>query len=732
MLGLYSVPPFLTLCCFLCLAGLTLYRGTKTKTNRLFLMLCILASLLYGAILLEFNAPSAEQALFVSRIDHLFIIFLTPLYLHFFFSYLAVKKHRWIVGMAYAYTFVLMVFVPTPYFVSHMEKHAFGYFARAGILYPLFGFGGLAVTFSSLFLIYIQMKTEQNQTKKNRLVYVMIGFGVMGVLTGLNFLPIHGIPVYPPGNFSFIPLSIFAVGLFKHDLLDMGILIKKSIVYSILTALLTCFYAFLVIFVNRVFTAFIISDSIIFPLCFFLFITFIFGPLKHGVQSLVDLLFSRSSYDYQATLKALSRQIVSLLDIETIGGQLLSTIDGAMRVRNGELFLNMDRKGNPPVFRRMAENKGEMPSCGSVNLDILVSYLMSTTQPVFQNDLAQQRQPKDIRKVAIWMQQEGWVVGFPLVFGDHMNAVLFMGEKRSGEGYTRDDMDLLETLCSQSALAIENAKAYEQVEALNVRLEEKVAERTQALKNALAEKERTQEQLIRSESLAAIGQLVAGVAHELNNPLAGAISLIQTSVEDLEELNLSGPHIDPTTIDDMKFADKELRRARDIVRSLLDLSRQTDTYAEKVDINVVVRDALQILHNQYKNLNIPISNKFKKNLPLIHGNFAALGQVVVNIVKNAIQSVKNNNGEIIIHTYHDSREDEVVFRCSDKGPGIPESIQKDIFKPFFTTKEVGSGTGLGLYICHEIVKKHRGRLAFKSKVGKRTCFSVRLPAFSSI
>ena len=172
-------------------------------------------------------------------------------------------KYRWLVKAAYVYTGALMVLVPSPYFVSGMERHAFGYFASAGIFYPLFGLGGLAVTTSSLFFLFVHIRKEQDPVRKNRLTYVMIGFGLMGLLTGLNFLPIHGIPVYPPGNFSFIPLSIFAVGLFKHDLLDMGILIKRSLVYSILTALLTGLYALIVIIANQMFTEFILSDSLV-------------------------------------------------------------------------------------------------------------------------------------------------------------------------------------------------------------------------------------------------------------------------------------------------------------------------------------------------------------------------------------------------------------------------------------------------------------------------------------
>jgi two-component system NtrC family sensor kinase len=183
-------------------------------------------------------------------------------------------------------------------------------------------------------------------------------------------------------------------------------------------------------------------------------------------------------------------------------------------------------------------------------------------------------------------------------------------------------------------------------------------------------------------------------------------------------------------IDDLKFADKELDRARSIVSSLLGLSRQTQTYSEAVDINLVVKDALRILHNQYKHCELNIVETYAQDLPDIKGNFANLGQVALNIIQNAIQAVMDMKETIFLSTHFDVNTRQVVFLCKDTGPGIPEDIREDIFKPFFTTKAVGKGTGLGLYICHEIIVKHGGTLKHQKSNGPGSQFEVRLPTGS--
>ena len=245
-------------------------------------------------------------------------------------------------------------------------------------------------------------------------------------------------------------------------------------------------------------------------------------------------------------------------------------------------------------------------------------------------------------------------------------------------------------------------------------------------KEALEEKEKTQLRLIQTEGIAAIGQLVAEITHELNNPLTSTSSLIQTNVELLNEKKNKADS-DNELLKDLEFSLKELKRAENIVKSVLRLARQTQVYVEDVDINENIEDALRVLHDQYKDSGVIIGKDFDKNLPRINGNFANLGQVFMNIIKNAIQALPDAKGTILLKTRYKRETNTVSVECSDTGLGIPENVLKDIFKPFFTTKAVGSGTGLGLYISHEIIKKHGGLISVSSKPGRGTTFTIDLP-----
>lgn len=726
MINPYSIPPLLTLCCFLGLAVLTVMRGKKTEVNFLFFILCFFGSLLYIDIFLVLNVKSEETALFISRADHFLIVYLFPVYIHFFHSYLNITNRRWLTGFAYAGAFILMLLTPTPLYIESMHRYYFGYFAKAGKLYPLFGLGSLFVTIYVLIILHSAIMKEKSSIRKNKLKYVFTGFGFMGLMNSLNVLPILGYPVYPPGNLSFIPLVFFAVGLFKYDLFDMGAIIEKSLVYSLLTASLTGIYALIVILAEKIFKDLYFTGSLYFPLIFFLIIIFIFGPLKTQIQKTVDRLFFREKYDYQQTIKSVSFMIASVLDFREIGRLLTETLMNAVRVESCALYIKSSDGQGFKIFSAKGSHIFSGKESFIADDSTLAVLMAKCKRPLIRKSLMERSGDADIEKVLSIMDGMNAEIALPMVFNETLNGFILLGEKLSGGLYTREDLDLLETLSVQSALAVQNTLSYKAVEELNRNLEAKIEARTSDLKNALSEKEKTQEQLIRSQSLASIGRLVAGVAHELNNPLSSSTSLIQSTVEDLEKWNRATPP-DPNLIEDMRFALKELERAKVVVASLLGLSRQSRSQFEIININDAVKDALRILGSRIKQSNVKVFEDYDENVPGIKGNFANLGQVFLNIISNAFQAVDEKKGRIYISTYYDRKQKLAVFECKDNGPGIPEPIRMDIFKPFFTTKDVGKGTGLGLFLCHEIVSRHGGSIDFESPEEGGTMFSVRFP-----
>jgi two-component system, NtrC family, sensor kinase len=180
-------------------------------------------------------------------------------------------------------------------------------------------------------------------------------------------------------------------------------------------------------------------------------------------------------------------------------------------------------------------------------------------------------------------------------------------------------------------------------------------------------------------------------------------------------------------LDDLRFSIGELRRSAAVIGSLLDLSRQTQTYMEAVDMNRLCDDALRVLHNLFKNAPVEIVKLYNESLPTVEGNFANLGQVLINIIRNALQALPQGMGRITLTTRLQP-DDTVIIECRDTGVGIPAGFLKDIFKPFFTTKKIGQGTGLGLYLSHEIIQRHGGQIRVDSWEGKGTVVTVELPS----
>ncbi|MFH2119015.1 MAG: ATP-binding protein [Pseudomonadota bacterium] len=718
----YVIPPLLGFIVLLGLALVSLLRGGRKRTNILFAGICLLGALFNADMALVSIVPDERLALRVDRTVHFFFVFSIPIYILFVHAFLGIRGRRWLEVPAWLFSIAFLTIVPTDLYLNGFHHYSFGRIARAGVLFHLFSATVAFTVIYCLAVLYRAMKESADNHQRNRIKYIFGGLGFSALLLAFTILPVSGVPVYPLGNFSFIPAIFLAFGVLKYDLLDIGALIRRGTVYFLLTGILTALYVLVIFLFHTFFLSTGSGDSFVLSLVLALIIVLLFTPLRERVQSLIDRLFFRGRYDYRELLREISGKMASILSISQIRGLLLNVIHDALQVERASLVL-----AEGGVFRlyngEKPDGEGEPPPKGVIPL---IRFLTWEKGPLNRVDVEKLRTDAETREAfARLFDLLGAVLVIPIPSREGLAGLICLGQKKSGELFVDEDLELLTTMANQAATAIENARSYEAMEALNRDLERKVEKRTAALQEALAEKERTQQQLIRSESLAAIGQLVAGTAHELNNPIAGAMSLVETSVETIAGWEMQADKRDEI-LEDLRFSIGELRRSAAIIRSLLDLSRQTQTYVEAVDMNRAVDDALRVLHNQYKNLPVEIVKAYDDALPAVEGNFANLGQVLINIIRNALQALTEGKGRITLTTRQPSA-DIVAVECRDTGIGIPAAYLKDIFKPFFTTKAVGRGTGLGLYLSHEIIRRHGGQIRVESAEGKGTVLTVELP-----
>ena len=228
-------------------------------------------------------------------------------------------------------------------------------------------------------------------------------------------------------------------------------------------------------------------------------------------------------------------------------------------------------------------------------------------------------------------------------------------------------------------------------------------------------------QLIQSEKLAAVGQLVSGVAHELNNPL--------TSIAGLSEFLLEQKDLGPKDRGHLKVIHEQAERAGRIVRNLLTFARKGPAERSFVDLNELLHRTLMLMSYDLRLKDIAVEKNLATDLPGVLGDRHALQQVVLNLLTNAAQAVSDNPPErprtVAVHTWSDGA---VHLRIADSGPGIPPDVQAQLFTPFFTTKEPGQGTGLGLSISYSIVEAHGGRITVEQPAEGGAAFRVDLPA----
>lgn len=515
----------------------------------------------------------------------------------------------------------------------------------------------------------------------------------------------------------FFPISI-GYAVLKDDLLRVDEILRRSVSYTLLTVVVAIAY-------SGAFAAFelLFSGSSWltrwFSMALFAGLTvFVLLPVRDRVQGLVDRLFFRSTYDFRLVVEEASQRFARVTDLKEMTSYIRSSVSQVLQ---------------PETISLEVVESGERPKA-----------------------VGPPQEPRIVEN-----PRGGLLVPFNV--GGAEVARLALGRKKSGRFYSGGDRVLLQTLSNQGAVAIENALALERLRELNRTLEKRVSERTAELASTLSELKSTQVHLVQSERLAAIGELSAGVAHEVNNPLnfaRNSLALLMDRAKQLRSLAIEIDNLDPDNSSSLgahvarlrdrheaaelavvadefdelaQIVTEGLDRTSRLVADLRDFAAPGHREFAPVNIVAGIDSTLQLLSHKLKESRVAVMREFPADLPPARGNIGALNQVFLNVVKNAIEALDSQSADDskLIQISAQQMDQKLVITVRDNGPGLDDRIRNHLFEPFVTTKEAGKGTGLGLSMCKRILDQHAGRIDLSSDPAGGTRVTVELPVHPS-
>jgi PAS domain S-box-containing protein len=824
----YLLPPLILFAAGLMLLSVVL-RGTRGSFTGRILSLLLLSIALGGfAIFGMRSSPNVQQALIWDRISFVAAFAVFVFYYHFTLAYTNIEGKRIILYAAYLLLVIAAAAAPTGLLVERMHLEDYGYAPVSGPLTLALVAAGIFLVGDGIHNLIKRYKSTALYEERNRLLYLTIMAPLL--LIGACLDVFSSLP--PVGLWAALLFCIICtIAILRYHLLDIRIVIRKSLVYLLVSFIIAVPYVSIIYLLHFIFQP-ILESWWVHPIIILL-LAVALRPLYSWAQNFVDRLFYRDRYNYLKALQQFTRKAQSVMSFKELSSTLTQLVSGALRSSSVCLLLQSESDNGFVIVSSTGLNN---PPPGVVlrSRSLLIKWLKLQQRILSSGELniVPQLQSLSLRERNN-LKQMGAELCVPIQTAPgQLSGILVLGQKLSQQSYSSEDGQLLTALSNQMAIALENARLYNksQQELRERKLAEEALERQKAYfqqlfdnspdaivlvdtadkivnvnkgfevlfgyqanevkgqpindvivpedrieeasalsqagfnsevvrletvrkrkddslinvaivgypirlgnetvggcviysditerKQAEEREEQLQQELYLSSRLASIGELAAGVAHEINNPLTGILGfsqrLLRKSTDEEARRGLERIH-------------NEAQRAAKVVGNLLTFARRREPNKQYADVNEIVQKALELRAYELKTGNVEVITEFTSNLPWTMADFHQMQEVFLNIILNAEQAMTeiNRGGRLTIKTEEGKGRIRISF--ADEGPGITKENLDKLFDPFFSTRGARGGTGLGLSICHGIVTEHGGRIYAKSKAGKGATFFVELP-----
>ncbi|MBI2207021.1 MAG: GAF domain-containing protein [Candidatus Rokubacteria bacterium] len=713
---IHKLLPLFALGLNLLLMGTALAPDRRSARNVRFAYLAAALAVWNAGVLGLRWTTSPEIALTWECVLHLGVVVIPALFYHYVLAFLDLPVHRFSLLTAYVLAGGFLIATLTPgALITGVVDTTWGFAPAPGALYGPFVLYFHAYLVAGLNLLVRGYRQASSSIKRNRTLLVICGVlvSLAGGLVDFARFVLSWDALYPAG----IPAnSIFAlalgVAIVRYRLMNVGVFAKRLLLYFLVSAtlaplLFVGLWALDQVLVVRGepagvdgFTT-LARDALILMAVFGIAL-----PLLRRIEHALERLMFQRRHGVRDALIALSRELTSLLDVDGIGNTLARGLVTRIPVTHASLRVLDPTTGRFVLLAQAVSETNERASADVPIDEMLVWWLRMSRRSLVVDETAFHASVRaGMRQAVAAMEREGVALLVPVFLEEALSAVLVIGERISGEVFDADEIELLETLASETTIAVRNARHHGDLRA------------------QVEELHRTQDQLTQAAKLAAIGELAAGVAHEINNPLSVILGMSGLLVRDAAPSSVAKRRLETIVA--------EANRAGKIARDLLDFARRRAPERRPLAARDVLDRAFTLVESRLGRGRIEVRKLYDPDLPVVVADRDQLTQVFVNLVGNAIDALDatQTGGTVVAETSVRTTDGScaIVVTVGDTGAGIPPEVMPRVFEPFYTTKPEGKGTGLGLSVSLGIIHAHGGTMEVESELGKGTRVSVLLP-----
>jgi len=680
---------------FVQILGLFVYfKNPKDYLNKIFGLFCFIFSIwLYGFFFL-YLSKNNQEAVFWQKFLYVGVCYASVASYHFTRAFLNITNRKWILILFYTLsTFFLYLVIFTNKFLMDPFIYNWGYYPKAGPFHPIFMFYIFFESGYSLYLLYKNYveKNKISSPETEKAKYVFFGFAI-GHLVIINFFATYGITVYPNAHFYVAILFIMiAYAIVRYKLMNIDVIIKRALVFSGLF-ITACMIVGLFIFLSQMAVLKVIRESKFAALLpSILIIVFALRPLENFLINITDKYLFQKKYDYRELLKSFTDEVLTVLDINKIARLTVDKIINIVKVESA-IFYIYDEKSDQFM---LLSCKGNISKPAEITKENPIFETVSTGKICF-NKQREDLSGKEFLKNSLEALNAELIIA--IMLQQNKKGLIIIGPKKSGQEYTQEDIDILTSLAKTEAISISNAELLEELS-------------------------KTQAEAAQKEKMAVIGTLSAGIDHEISNPLGIIYAQNKAFLDNLKDGkygNLSKEEIYERMLGIMNTTTTQAKRIIDITQKLIQFAKPKESSKEKVNIKTEIEEVLSLLSHLFDINYLKVEKRLTPDME-ISANRAQIQQIFLNLIRNATEASPRNSN-ILISSY--TKDNKAIVVIKDNGEGIPPDRLNKIFEPFYTTKDAGTGTGLGLFIVKQLVTQNNGTIVVESELGKGSTFTL--------